>query len=148
MIPHGSSRTARPAASVVFAAALLSAAPAGADTRSPEQLQTLVTPYAGVPSGALVVIFDSARYPGDLMNAAAWLGKPEAERGPPPATQPSVRRLTEQAPQVVTYLSSDIATTSELGAAYRDQPHELWAAYAEATSRMQAHQGPPPTVTP
>jgi hypothetical protein len=115
-----------------------------AETRSPEELERLVSPYAGVPPQVLLVMFDAARYPGNVMESAQWLGKPDPDRGPPPKAQASVRRLTDEAPQVVAYLSGNIAATTQLGDAYREQPNDLWMAYGEVTTRLPAQAPSPP----
>jgi Meckel syndrome type 1 protein len=109
--------------------------------RSAAQLEQLVAPYAGVPSDALVVIFDAARFPSEITEAAGWLRKPEAERAAQPGAQPSVRLLTREAPEVVAFLASNMAATAALGSAYQEQPDDLWKAYGETTLRLQAQQG-------
>jgi hypothetical protein len=108
--------------------------------RTAAQLQELVVPYAGVPAEALVVIFDAARFPSDITEAARGLKKPEAERGKQPDTQESVCRLTQKAPQVVAFMSSNTAATASLGSAYQEQPADLWRAYDEMTLRLRAQQ--------
>src|SRR5262249_14262252 len=112
--------------------------------RSAAELEQLVTPYAGVPGQALVVIFDAARFPSEITESERWLKKPKAERGKQPGTQESVRRLTQEAPQVVAYMSSNIAATAALGSAYQDQPDDLWRAYGATTLRLREQRGEAP----
>lgn len=113
------------------------------------EIERLVAPYAGAPPAALGVVFDASRYPADLGDAQAWLRQPEADRGPPKETwPPSVRRLAERAPQVVDHLTADIASTAALGAAYQNQPNQVWQAYGKATAQLQSAQEPPAEPQP
>lgn len=119
---------------------------------SDAQIERLVAPYAGAPPAALGVVFDASRYPADIADAKVWLDKPEADRGAPKETwPPSVRRLAERAPQVVDHLAADMASTSALGAAYQNQPNQVWQAYGKTTAQLQANQdaqAPPPEAQP
>jgi hypothetical protein len=122
---------------------------AASDQLSAMQIEVLVAPFAGASPDALGIVFDAARYPAELLEAAEWLRRPEAERGAADATwPPSVRRLAERAPQAIVYLTSDMRSTAALGAAYQNQPNDVWLAYGKITQQLQAQQdlagAPPP----
>ena len=97
------------------------------DRLSAMPIELLVAPCARAPPDALGVVFDAACYPAALRDAADWLRRPAAERGPARDTwPPSARRLAERAPQAVGYLTNDMRRTATLGAAYQNPPNDVW----------------------
>ena len=101
-----------------------------------EQIERLVTPFAGAPQNVLGIVFDACRYPAQLLEAVQWSQQPEATRGPARETwAPTVRLLAEQAPRTLEYLTQNMSTTAALGSAYQHQPNDVWLAYGRVTTR-------------
>ena len=99
----------------------------------------MLEPFAGAPQDVLAVVLDACRYPTELVAATQWAAKPAAEREP--ATQawpPPVRLLAERAPRTLQYLTQDIASTAVLGAAFQNQPNDVWLAFGRVTLAAQA----------
>ena len=128
-----------PSAMTAPALAPLPTSQAGTPPLTAGQLESLLEPFAGAPQDVLAVVLDACRYPTELVAAAQWATKPAAERGPAEqAWPPPVRLLAERAPRTLQYLTQDIASTAVLGAAFQNQPNDVWLAFGRVTLAAQA----------
>jgi uncharacterized membrane protein YgcG len=128
-----------PSAMTAPALAPLPSSQAGTPTLTAGQLESLLEPFAGAPQDVLAVVLDACRYPTELVAATQWATKPADERGPAPqAWPPPVRLLAERAPRTLQYLTQDIASTAVLGAAFQNQPNDVWLAFGRVTLAAQA----------
>jgi hypothetical protein len=137
----GASAQPQPVPSAMTAPALAPSptAQAATPTLTAEQLEGLLEPFAGAPQDVLAVVLDACRYPTELVAATQWATKPADERGPAPqAWPPPVRLLAERAPRTLQYLTQDIASTAVLGAAFHNQPNDVWLAFGRVTLAAQA----------
>src|SRR5262245_13864754 len=133
-------RAAWLAASILVAALPAQAQPAGQNL-TPQQLETLMTPLAGVPQQMLPAVLDACRYPADIMDAQQSLARPGAEIKTTWNT--GVQFLARYSPDLLGVLARDIGSTAALGEAYTRQPNDVLRAYGAVEMRArqatQAH---------
>ena len=95
-------------------------------------LEALVAPYALYPDSIVERIFDSAQYP-SLIHEAAHSGSAK-----PHTNWPASVQWVAGQPSLLKQLDADIALTSRLGIAARQQLEATWRAVDSVRQRMQA----------
>jgi hypothetical protein len=113
--------------------------PTGPDQRQftrlpPEQLDKLVAPIALYPDSLVAQILAASAYPTQIVEADRMAGENPGLKGRDLAEEvdrqdwdPSVKSLVEF-PTVLANLDKDLSWTSELGAAYQNQPDDVMQA--------------------
>jgi hypothetical protein len=102
---------------------------------SAAQLETLMTPLAGVPQQMLPAVLDACRYPADIMDAQQTLARPGAEIKTTWNT--GVQFLARYSPDLLGVLARDIGSTAALGEAYTRQPNDVLRAYGAVELRAR-----------
>ncbi|HVR22630.1 MAG TPA: DUF3300 domain-containing protein, partial [Candidatus Polarisedimenticolia bacterium] len=100
----------------------------------PEQLDKLVAPIALYPDALVAQILAASGYPTQIVEADRMAGENPGLKGRDLAEEvdrqdwdPSVKSLVEF-PRVLANLDRDLSWTSELGAAYQNQPNDVMQA--------------------